>query len=722
MLNYSKFIQTHTIHFMKKIILLMLSLAVFSGVKADEGMWMLPLVKQLNLQKMQSMGLTLTADEIYSEQNISLKDAVIVFGGGCTGVVVSNQGLIFTNHHCGYGAIQSLSAVEHNYLKDGFTAKELSDEIPSPGLTVKFLVSITDVTEQVMSALNDTLDFKEREQKQDSVTKSIKEEYGKDNDYQVQVRSFYGDNEFYVFVMEEFTDIRFAYAPPTAIGKFGGDTDNWMWPRHTGDFSVFRVYADSTGKPAAYAAGNIPYTPKKVVPISTKGFQAGDFAMIIGNPGSTSRYLTSWGIRNRTDATNRARIDVRGEKQAVWKSFMKNNEAINIAYAGKYARSSNYWKNSIGMNQAIAKLGVIERKIEEEQAFANWVSQTPERMAKYGNVLGVLERNYKLTFPTLHALSFMRESLLSGVEMPKIAGDIDWLTRKSLTRDSILIRVKDYYKDYHAEVDAAAFAVMLESFRKHVDSKYHPSIYNYIDKKFKGNYAHYAQSVFDKSIFSDFDKFSKKFKSSKKNLKRDPALVYRNSVEDMSDSLEDATYAIRRDSIQHATRLYEAGLKEINLAKGTKRYPDANFTMRLTYGSIDGYEPADAVTFNYYSTAKGILEKEIPGDMEFDVPAKLKESILNKEFGRFAHPGTGEMIVNFLSNNDITGGNSGSPIFNGKGELLGLAFDGNWEAMSGDIVFEPEVQRTISVDVRYMLFIMQQIGGAERLINELIIN
>lgn len=716
--NYTKFIQTEHIN-MKKITLLMLSLTIYTGIKADEGMWMLPLIEKLNIQKMHNMGFALTAEEIYSEQSISMKDAVIVFGGGCTGVVVSGQGLIFTNHHCGYGAIQELSSVEHNYLKNGFTAKELSDEIPAPGLTVKFLVSITDVTNRVMSVLTGVNDHTIIKEKQDSVTKVIKEEFSKDNDYLVEVESFYSDNEFYVFVMEEFKDVRLAFTPPSSIGKFGGDTDNWMWPRHTGDFSVFRVYADSTGKPAEYAENNIPYMPKKVIPVSTKGYKAGDFAMIMGNPGSTSRYITSYGLYSRTEATNRARIDIRGEKQTVWRSFMKENEAINIAYAGKYARSSNYWKNSIGMNKAIQKLGIMERKKTAELDFAKWVNESPERITNYGQVLPVLERNYKTSFPTRHAMSYLREALLSGVEMPRIAGELEKLLSQNIATDSILKSAKEKYEDYYAEVDVATFAVMLETYRKYVSKTYLPTIYRDIDTKFKGDYTRYAQSVFQKSGFSDLDKFSKKLKAKKINLKNDPALIYLHAVENLLNKLDDDNYAKSRDSIDYATRLLEAGLKEINLAKGTKRYPDANFTMRMTYGSIGGYEPADAVTYNYYTTTKGILEKEISGDMEFDVPARLKETIDKRDFGTYADSETGELIVNFLSNNDITGGNSGSPIFNAKGELLGLAFDGNWEAMSGDIVFEPELQRTINVDVRYMLFIMDKIGGANRLLREI---
>lgn len=704
---------------MKRILLALVSLIVLTGVKADEGMWMLPLVEKLNIQKMHNMGCTLKAEEIYSDQQISMKDAVIVFGGGCTGVLVSNQGLVFTNHHCGYGSIQQLSAVEHNYLKDGFTAKELTDEIPVPGLTVKFLVSITDVTERVLGVLNDSMAINTRTTQQDSVIKAIKEEFGKDNDYVIQVKSFYSNNEFYVFVMEEFKDIRFAYAPPSSIGKFGGDTDNWMWPRHTGDFSVFRVYADSAGKPAEYSMNNIPYTPKKFIPVSTKGYKEGDFAMIVGNPGTTSRYLTSYGIHNRTEATNQARIDIRGAKQEVWKSFMKDNEAINIAYAGKYARSSNYWKNSIGMNKAIKKLGVIDQKQEEEKAFAVWANETPARIAKYGNVLPEMKENYAKIFPTLHAISYLREALINGVDMPQIASNIESLMISKITTDSIIKAADESYKDYYPEVDKATLVVMLKTYRKFVDSQYYPAIYQTIDKKFKGNYEDYANYIFEKSSFTDKAKLIKHLQSGKINLKKDPALIFLKEVEKTLSNLNSNDYNKSKDIVANAERLFESGLKEINAAKGIKLYPDANFTMRLTYGTIGGYEPADATTFNYYTTTKGILEKEIPGDMEFDVPSKLKTAIINKDFGQFAHPVTGEMIVNFLSSNDITGGNSGSPIFNAKGELIGLAFDGNWEAMSGDIVFESKLQRTINLDVRYLLFVMEKIGGADRLIKEL---
>lgn len=706
---------------MKKLFILLITATMFAGVKADEGMWMLPLIEKLNIQKINGLGCTLTADEIYSDKNVSLKDAVIVFGNGCTGVAVSNQGLVFTNHHCGYGAIQQLSSVEHNYLKNGFTAEKLEDEIPAPGLTVKFLVSIEDVTERVISQLPETIIAKERKTLQDSILNAIRKEKEEGNDYQIQVKSFYAGNEFYVFTFEEFKDIRFAYAPPSSIGKFGGDTDNWMWPRHTGDFSVFRVYANAENKPAEYSKDNVPFTPKRFAAISNKGYLPGDYAMIMGNPGSTSRYLSSWGIENRTNATNRARIDVRGAKQDVWKSFMRADEAINIAYASKFAGSSNYWKNSIGMNNAIAKLGVIDRKKSEEKEFAAWVKVSEKRQKLYGNVLTDLENAYKIVFPYNHTLNFMREALISGVEMPRIANRISALSEKVLSNDEFLKQATELYEDYYQVVDQETFAVMLSEYKKAANADALPEFYNVINKKYKGNYKKYADYVYAKSSFSNLDKFVKAAKSGKINYKKDPALVFANEVYKTMSEIQSDEYNKGLQMIQDAERLYEAGLKEMANEKGEARYPDANFSMRLTYGTINGYKPADAVDYKYYTTTKGILEKEKPGDYEFDVPAELKDAIVKKDFGAYVDKQTGEMHVAFLSNNDITGGNSGSPIFNAKGELIGLAFDGNWEAMSGDIVFEPDLQRTINVDIRYVLWVMEKVGGANRLINELTI-
>jgi len=699
----------------------MLSLCLFTAVKADEGMWMLPLIEKLNIQKMNGMGLTLTADQIYSDKNVSLKDAVVVFGNGCTGVMVSNQGLVFTNHHCGFDAIQKHSTVEHNYLKNGFTAEKLEDEIPSPGLSVKFLVSVKDVTERVISQLPETLLGKARVDKQDSIIKTIQKETEKGTHLIASVKPFYSGNEFYLFTYEEFTDVRFAFAPPTSIGKFGGDTDNWMWPRHTGDFSVFRVYCAPDGKPAKYSKGNVPYSPKRFAAISNQGYKPGDYSMIMGNPGTTNRYLSSFGVSYRMKSLNQSRIDVRGAKQDVWRSFMRADEAINIAYASKYARSSNYWKNSIGMNNAIAKLGVIGEKQNQEKEFTNWINVSPERKAKYKNVMQTLEEGYAKIYPYGRAMNYLMESLLSGVEMPRIASDVKRLSATKLPQDSLLAKTAELYKDYYPVVDEATMVAMLDMYKKSVDADALPEMYRAIAKKFKGSYANYAKYIFEKSDFTSLEKITKAIKSNKTDFANDPAIIFATDVRKTMEVIRSAEYTKAAEQIKDAERLYESAIKAMADEKGKALYPDANFTMRLTYGKIGGYKPADAVDYKYYTTTKGILEKEKPGDAEFDVSPKLKTAIKENNYGAYLDQKTGEMHVAFLSNNDITGGNSGSPIFNAKGELLGLAFDGNWEAMSGDIVFEPDLQRTISVDIRYVMFVMDKVGDAKRLISELTI-
>lgn len=704
---------------MKKLFIVLLALSTFMGVKADEGMWMLPLIQKLNIQKMNGMGLTLTAADIYSDNSVSLKDAVIVFGNGCTGVMVSNHGLVFTNHHCGFESIQQHSSVEHNYLKDGFSAPNLSDEIPTPGLTVKFLVKIQDVTERVISQLPDDLLGKARIEKQDSIIGVIQKEAEKGTGYISRVRSFYSGNEFYLFVYEEFTDVRFAYAPPTSIGKFGGDTDNWMWPRHTGDFSVFRVYCSPDGKPAKYSKDNVPYSPKRFASISNQGYQPGDYTMIMGNPGTTNRYLSSWGVNNRMKTSNLARIEVRGAKQDVWHSFMRVDEAINIAYASKFARSSNYWKNSIGMNKAIGKLGIIAEKQTQEKEFAEWANSTPERKAKYNNVLKTLANDYGKIYPYSKALNYLTESLLSGVEMPRIATQVERMIKKDIPQDSLLTQVAAAYKDYYPAVDQAALVAMLNIYKKSVDPDALPEVYSVIQKKFKGDYNRYAKYLFEKSDFTSLEKITKAIKSNKVDFSQDPAIIFSQEVRKALESIRGAEYNKLSEEIKDAERVYESGIKAMAAEKGKPMYPDANSTMRLTFGKVGGYNPADAVSYKYYTTTKGILEKEIAGDEEFNVSPKLKKAIKEQDYGAYLDKKTGEMHVAFLSNTDITGGNSGSPIFNAKGELLGLAFDGNWEAMSGDIVFEPDLQRTISVDVRYILFVMDKVGGAQRLINEL---
>lgn len=704
---------------MKKISIFMLALMFFVGVKADEGMWMLPLIEKLNIKTMQGMGCTLTAEEIYSDKNVSLKDAVVIFGGGCTGVMVSSSGLVFTNHHCGYDAIQNHSTVEHNYLKDGFTAKELSDEIPSPGLAVTFLVKIEDVTSKVLPLFQSNMSEIKRKSIADSVGSVLTKEVTKGTTYTARVLPFYNGNRYYLFVYEKFEDVRFAYAPPSSIGKFGGETDNWMYPRHTGDFSVFRVYCGPDGKPAKYSKNNVPYTPKRFAHISNQGYSEGDYAMILGNPGSTERYLTSWGVQDEVNCGNQSRIDIRGAKQNVWIKFMRANEAINIAYASKYARSSNYWKNSIGMNKAIENLKVIDQKKKQEAEFIAWVKSNPDRIKRYGETLKNIEMGYNLYYPYSKSLSNLREAFLSGVELPRIASS-GKRAISGVAVDSIKSKTNALYKDYYSEVDKATFVALLEEYKNVVDADALPEFYKTISKKYKGSYEKFTEDLFKKSVFTSQDKL---IAAMKKNydVSKDPAVKFFDEVLATNKSFQNKEYEKAIEMISRGEREYEAGLLEMAAEKDKATYPDANFTMRLTYGKIKGYEPVDGTKYNYYTTTKGILEKEDPNNPEFVVPEKLKSAIKAKDFGNYIDKKDGVMHVAYTTTNDITGGNSGSPVFNGKGELIGLAFDGNWESLSGDIIFEPNLQRCISVDIRYVLFVMDKVGGADRLIKELVI-
>ena len=703
---------------MKKLIVFMLSLMLFVSVKADEGMWMLPLIEKLNIKQMQGLGCTLTADEIYSDKNVSLKDAVVIFGGGCTGVMVSPNGLVFTNHHCGYDAIQNHSSVEHNYLKDGFTAQELSDEIPSPGLAVTFLVKIENVTEKITSLLIGVSETK-RQDIIDSVGDLIGKEAIKDTKYKAEVVPMYAGNQFYLFVYEKFNDVRFAYAPPSAIGKFGGETDNWMYPRHTGDFSVFRVYCSPDGKPADYSKENVPYNPKRYAKISNQGYQEGDFAMILGNPGSTDRYLTSWGVNDQMMNGNKARIEIRGAKQEVWQKYMRADEAINIAYASKYASSSNYWKNSIGMNKAIVRLGVISQKEKQQAEFTKWINENPERVEKYGEVLKNIDMGYNLYYPYSKSMNYLRETFFSGVELPRIASTVKRIIKDN-PLDSLQSKTNKLYKNYYSKVDKNTFVVLLDEYKKVVDADALPEFYKTISKKYKGNYEKFTDDLFKKSVFTSQDKLIKAV-NKRFDVKNDPATKFFDEVVATYYSFQNKEFDKATELISAGERKYQAGLLEMATEKGQSTYPDANFTMRLTYGQVKSYNPADAASYKYYTTTQGILEKEDANNPEFVVPEKLKSAITAKDFGNYIDKKDGVMHVAYTTTNDITGGNSGSPVFNGKGELIGLAFDGNWESLSGDIIFEPNLQRCISVDIRYVLFVMDKVGGASRLIKELVI-
>ncbi len=699
-------------------------LLVSSAIKADEGMWLLPLLQKYNIQAMQQKGFKLTADDIYNLNQASIKDAVIIFGRGCTGEVVSDQGLVLTNHHCGYGAIQQHSTPEHDYLEDGFWAKSFEEEIPTPGLTATFLIRIEDVTDQVNAAFKPEMSETDRDKAAMEIGRKIAKQATDGTHYTASVRSFFGGNQYFLLVYEVFNDVRLVGAPPSSIGKFGHDTDNWMWPRHTGDFSVFRIYASKDNKPAEYSRENVPYKPKHFLPISLKGVNNGDFTMIMGYPGSTQRYMTSVEVQERINILNANRIYVRGIKQEIWLKDMQADKAVNIKYASKYAGSSNYWKNSIGMNKALKRLKVYDFKKQQEEEFTKWVLASPERQQNYGEALSLINEGVTGRKEYLHASQYISEALFSGTEIIGMAAMtrslVDALKgnkTEEVTKisKSLKARSENFYKNYNTPTDQKTAKAMFRIFMENVPLTYQPDIFNTIRAKYKGDVDKFVDQMFAKTMFTDPAKFNAFLdKPNLKVLEKDPVYVAAASISNKYDEISKAM-APFNEKLQRGQRLYIAGVLEMN--EGKAMYPDANFTMRLTYGEIKDYYPMDAVHYDYLTTLDGVMEKEDPDNWEFVVPAKLKELYNSKDYGRYGKDG--KMPVAFISTNDITGGNSGSPVMNGNGELIGIAFDGNWEAMSGDIVFENKLQRTISVDIRYVLFVIDKYAGATRLIDEM---
>lgn len=685
--------------------------------KADEGMWLLKELNKQSAARMKELGFSFPTDSIYSEINPSLKDAVVIFGGGCTGVAVSDQGLIFTNHHCGYGNIQKLSSVEHDYLKDGFVSQSFEEELPAEGLTIAFLQKTEDITDLVTATLSPDDDEDTRDHKIDSLSNIYKEKNKTNEFIRAEVIPFYANNKYYLIVYEVFKDVRLVFTPPSSIGKFGGETDNWMWPRQTGDFSVFRVYANKDNKAANYSPDNVPYKPKYSVPVSIKGFKDKDYAMTIGYPGSTERYMTSWGINQMVESQHKPRIEVRGAKQDIWKKAMNASDAVRIKYANKYAGSSNYWKNAMGMNEAIAKLDVIKNKEDLEAKFTEWVS-TSGNTPKYGEVLPILEDGYTATMGTSKVQTYLFETFYNGIELTRFANTALFVNKMDDVNkeEELRARLTNPYKDYEPSLDRKVMPVLLKLYAERVPAEYLPAVYETINKKFKGDYDKYADWFYKNTKFTSLDGVVDLIVNGKeKDIEKDPAI-------ELSRALEPCLNLLRQEAgqyysqIEKGERLFMEGLMEMEPNKTFS--PDANFTQRLSYGSIGGYKPADAITYDYYSTSEGVLEKENPNDPEFAVQQYILNDLEAGDFGQYADA-DGKMHVNFLSNNDITGGNSGSPVFNGQAELIGLAFDGNWEALSGDIVFEPEVQRTISVDIRYVLYIIDKVMNSPRLIEEL---
>ena len=698
---------------------------------ADEGMWLPQLLQTINEEEMIAQGLKLSAKDLYSVNNSSLKDAIVSLGGFCTAEMISAEGLMLTNHHCGYGAIQTHSSLDNDYLKDGFWAMSRDEELANEGLTASFLVSIENVTPQVVSELSNNMNVKERSAKIRDISKILVEKKIAGTHYNARVKSFFGGNDFYILTYETFKDVRLVGAPPSSIGKFGGDTDNRMWPRHTGDFALFRVYCAPDGTPSEYSIDNVPYQPKHHLPIQLDGVNNGDYTMIFGFPGSTDRYLTSFGVKEAIDITNPTTVEIRDKKLAIIKSGMNSSKKIKIQYASKHAQTSNYWKYYIGQTKGLKRMKVYDKKIAIEDDFKLWVANDSSREEKYGEALNLIENAYAINKTIALNRTYLNEAVFRGSEIMyfsfKMNRAISQLPTNKKEKIAAIRELKkeanDYYKNYNSAIDKELFAAMLEMYYYNVPKTQHAPIFKTIENQLFGfkklDFDYYATNTFNNSIFSTKEKFYSFLENPLLSLiERDPAYktlmsIYNQYLEQIAGKRSEV-----REKLNKGNRLFIAGLREMNANKNF--YPDANSTMRATYGNVGDYKPGNAIHYDYYTTIDGIMEKEDSSNEEFFVSEKLKELYSIGEYGEYADQ-DGNLRINFISNNDITGGNSGSPVINAWGEIVGTAFDGNWEAMSGDIAFENEVQRTISVDIRYIMFIIDKFAGATHLIDEMTI-
>ena len=714
--------------FLKKgLLLATATLSLGIQAKADKGMWLLNELTRENLAQMKELGFRLPIDSLYSLDKPSVANSVVIFGRGCTGVTVSSQGLIFTNHHCGFDAIQSQSAVDHDYLRDGFVSQSFAEELPIEGLTVSYLSSIRDVTKEILAQLKKPKDEIDRLSQIQKICQALEIAEGKrlKNEHKrIQVRPYYANNKYYLITYDVFSDVRLVFAPPGSVGKFGGDTDNWMWPRHTGDFSVFRVYAGKDNAPANYSKDNVPYRPKYHAMVSTEGYEKNDYAMTIGFPGSTARYIPSFAVENRMNDQNEPRIEVRGIKQDIWRAAMNADQATRIKYASKYARSSNYWKNSIGMNKALVKLGVLDQKRAEEASFEEWVAASGKKAQAYKGILTEMEGAYKKLGNLERQSMYLREALIGGTEIILAARGLGDPTKvkklASTPKEQLAQQLNDQYKDYVPSLDQKVLPAMLDIVRQRIDADRIAPIFELINKEYGGDTKAYADDLFAKSVIPYKDKLLATLMqpNAAEILSKDPAVLLSEKVWEIytAFSMELKPFY---EPIDRGNRLYFAGRRLQNPAKPMPS--DANSTMRMSYGTIKGYSPADAVEYDYFTTSRGILEKNNPASTEFNVFPSFLELVKKGDWGRWADKKDGKLHVAFISTNDITGGNSGSPVFDKNGRVFGLAFDGNWEAMSGDIEFEPNLQRTIIVDIRYVLFTIDKWGKCSRLIDEMTI-
>jgi hypothetical protein len=709
---------------------LFLSTILTPVTRADEGMWIPVLIEKYNIRLMQEKGFKLSAEDIYSVNKACMKDAVVQFGGGCTGEVISSDGLLITNHHCGYGQIQNHSSVQHDYLTDGFWAMSREEELPNPGLTVTFLKRMEDVTERVMQGVTDSMGNTERNNIISSNIDEIIRSAVGETWYTATVRPFYMGRQYFLFVNETFRDIRLVGAPPSAIGKFGGETDNWVWPRHTGDFSIFRIYAGKENRPADYSLENVPYKPLYHFPISLKGISEGDFTMVFGYPGSTAEYVPSFHVGLIRNYLNPEMIEIRTRKIAIIDSAMNSDPLIRIQYSAKKSGLANAWKKWIGEDQGLDKMDAIEKKKEYEKKLTTWINEDKGRIEKYGNLLSGYKDLYDQLRPYYLVSNYTGEVFYnSGTEAIGFARNIKPLAdlfktvhdreKEEALRTSLLAAGKSFFKNYNVAVDKKLFVAMMILYGKNVEPQWQAPEYVRLRNSCKGDFASVVDKLYSRTVFADevrFNEFVTKFKSSSiARLNKDPFYIIAMSVSDFLATQVRPELSRINEAIQKLNSRYMAAQMEFE--KERVFYPDANLTLRVAYGTVKGYLSKDAVCYNYYTTIKGIIEKDNPLIYDYNVPERLKELYKSKDYGPYSR--NGEVSVCFIADNHTTGGNSGSPVINAEGQLIGVNFDRAWEGVASDIEFNPDQSRNISLDIRYALFIIDKFAGAGYLLKEM---
>jgi len=709
---------------MKKILILVFLTSHFSLLTfADEGMWIPSLLKSLNESEMQSLGCKLTAEQIYSVNSSSLKDAIVSMGG-CTAEMISDQGLFITNHHCGYSQIQSHSSVEHDYLANGFWAKDKKDELTCPGMTATFIVRIVDVTSKVLEGIGSDLSETKRDSLLAVRIKSIEQDSVAGTHYNGAVRKFYYGNEYYLFIQETFKDVRMVGAPPESIGKFGGDADNWVWPRHTGDFSLFRIYASKENKPADYSPDNIPFKPRYFLPVSLKGVEENDFSMVFGFPGKTQEYLPSAAVEMIQKVSNPVKIKAREKRLSIWREDMTQSTSLRIKYSAKHATVSNAYKKWTGEIFGLEKAEAIRGKQDQEKIFQERVSGNAGWNKKYGSLLSDFSVSYIQIAPYQKATDYFNETV-AAVEIIKYANGFFQLVNAkpdvfAKKLETFKAGAKSFFKDYNAPTDKKLFTAMLKMYYEDVDKSMHPDVFQTIQSKYKGSFEKYAEFIFERSIFASETKTMEMLSGYTdgiiKNIENDPAYMLARDVYPFYEKHIQKPYNQLMDGLSRFNREYMAAQREIMTEK--KYYPDANSTMRVAYGKVKGYSGKDGVNYSFTTTLDGIMEKEDSTDTEFIVPKKLKELYINKDYGQYAGK-DGKIHVAFIGTSHTTGGNSGSPVIDAEGNLVGVNFDRNWEGTANDIRYNSARGRNIVLDIRYALFVIDKFAGASNLIQEM---